>query len=278
MLAEFLTKILELADKGTRTEIRHVPGDPPHIMHKVGPDGQHEVICLSPPPRTVTLDTIGDLINLANEHFDGRTRDEARMGIWVSPQGAELIFDTDHAIERAKVPFRQSDEQIFIRQRMQDPGIGPAELRTALRYIFCEASVADGLEDAVGKVAFRQTGDTNRESSRTGESIGTTITEEATGQTPMPDEIQHLELRPFANPDLVGRFTMRFFLDPDVPKQRWLMVPVTAIFDDGIDLILESVAGQIRQGLAGKDNGKIPVFRGSFQQRICMASDSPRNR
>lgn len=270
MIAEAIQHVEEQTRKALGVEVLNIPGAPAHVRYlRIGE--KLEKIELDPGPRTLVLETVADLIALANNHFDADVAagyeagvKGGRMVCVYDAQRVVLTWDHTNGRESAIVPLRASAEMVFFLDRVANPSIQPKDLREALRYVLTDTMDPTALERLVKQVSnvvfqANEAGAVNLD--RRGESMGATIARNVQMDAGLPDERQTFSVRPFRNPDLGARFPLTCILDPDHANRRFYLRPLenslTALQQSAADF----VGGLLRDGL--KEAG-VPVYQGSL--------------
>lgn len=230
-----------------------------------------EEVDVTPGLRRLHIDTIEDLYKLAILQHDNTSGIPSPQALFVSRSNVTLIFDVNNGRESASLRFKDSEEHKALHGFIESPLRSAGDLRANLRLILGETIPSEKLErlvKQVSQVVWRadDVGSVNLD--RKGESLGASINRSIQSDAGLPDEMQMLNVRRFANMDIKLRTPVKCLLDPDHSARKWYFRPIEQSWADYQDAALLYVRDTLT-GLLAENEVKIPVFLGAWDQTKC---------
>ena len=264
VIKEAMQQVQEMAQKALRPEIKHLPGDPPHVVHITKPDGTLERVELTPGYRDLIISRIDDLIAIGKAHFDDKIKTKQRLLITYNKDRVTLIFDHSTGHEKAFIPLISSEEYKFFCERRNQPLIDVNDLRMALRIDLRKTYKDAKLIDQISKLDFNNLDRSSTSAERGRESMGRSIEQQVATPEDLPDPYQVFSIRKYTNPDLDVRFDLQCALDPDVNSRRWFLKPIEDSFIEFDSKVADLIGNKLRTEF--KDS-EVTVYEGTYSTR-----------
>jgi len=248
MIKEAFEYLVSLA-KASVAPVEVKTGDPRVITYLVG---QGPIQIAKPePPRNHSVDTLADLIELAN-----RFADDGQPVIWVGETRVILVIDdAGHRVDTVEYALEQSDafktlKGLHISQSWHEQ---KAFIRL-LRINFGRALAPGLLLDRVRKVRFENSQITTAEKTRDRESMGKDITSRVATNDEIPESVC-LELPVF---ELCEPESVQCAVDVDPSRGLFQLIPFPDEMERAVDHALMSISNVI-----GADvEEEVLVYRG----------------
>lgn len=265
MIEQAIAHVWKQAQEANRPQVIQVPGDPAHVHRLVHIDGTVERIENEPRPRRLTVERLEDIIELANnrhrlDRSEADNEDVLRRVVFYNEDEVMLAFNTANGREFARLPLIESDEHKYFAARRYEPRQEPKALATALRLTLRRCYDDAKLIDQVSSLRSRAEQEGHRQTSRTSESWGKSVTAEVHDDGNLPDPYQEFHVRRYRNPDLNVRHRVLFALDPDTSSLTWLVYPLEDAWLDYHEASVELVGDMLRQAI----EADVPIYRGVF--------------
>lgn len=267
MIEEAIDRIKELADEARSPESLEIPGDRKSRVHVAMPGGELKIIEIEPGARTIQMQSIKELCQLATDHFDKRPNFADKMLITYNDSKVQLIFNTENGRERAHVALHSTEEMRFFGSITNGKTFDVKELRGILRYILAKTYTNTELVKQVSSLRVDTKGHRGSEAGRANESMSEAVERQVNESIQLPDENQTFNVRRWSNSELMQRFSINCILDPDVESNRWYLQPLeesyNAFCDDNLDLLGRLIKSNLEDS-GNADTAAIPVIRGTF--------------
>jgi hypothetical protein len=226
-------------------------GDPEYLYFH-GPQGVIEKIPRPPKPRQHKVETLNDLLAAAGRYQDGKP-----ASVWFNVHEVVAITrDDDHPIDRVTFKLTMSDPWMELTLLESKSWCEHKDFVRLLR-INLAGCGADALLESVRKMKFENGAVVTSEVARNRESLGRSITSQATGEKEIPEELT-LSVPIYSNRGETDRYGIRCSVEVDPLRGLFRLLPMPDEIERVYGLALESIRSRLEDALP-KD---VPAFCG----------------
>jgi hypothetical protein len=268
MIAEAIAKLQGMFKESVNVEVRRIPGDNPDRLLIVKGDGTHEFTQTTPGYRTLKSDSLEALIQVANDHFDARVKENSRMALLYGQRSAELVFDTERANERIMVELPETREQEFFSAAFNNPkGVDlsvkeAAELfDTTLR----ECMPHEGFLKSIERLKTHVERSIEVSRSANNSLTGGIETMRVDDNEALAVGRHVFKVQRYRHADIKQRLPLAVYLRADLESGRWVFKTVESAWAEFLRESSELIGDRLRKGVEGKG---IPVIRSSLSQTV----------
>ena len=232
-------------------------GDPRLMVYTIG--GGVEKIPTEPTPRNHAVFCLGDLVNIANRFADAASKPV----VWYDEAAVVLVIDDDgHRLEKVTLGLNRSDVFTLLAEITQATPRPKYDQKAFVRLLRIDlAGTLDPvvLLDKVRKIRFENGQSVELASTRQRESMGRTITSQATcAGGDLPEEVT-LQVRVYKTLGLRESYPLRCSVEVDPAEGSFRLIPLPDEIERVEQMAMTTVLGCLDDGL----NEAIPRYYGA---------------
>jgi hypothetical protein len=246
LIADAIGRITSLAKQAdgasNKVHVLEVPGEP-RKRWIVDPTGKREEVTLPPPTLKSTLLSVDQL----DGYLSAAKAAKFNPSVWFNAKGVEVVLDDgpdNDRRHRAAIKFEVTREFAFLSSLVdKESPFDPKRLIRILKTTFLDAigpDVREPLIDALSELRATTNSETRMSSARGRESIGTEVDSQITSDiTRIPEQLI-LEIRPFQDRGLVGRYPVRVAIEVDPERVTFELIPARNDLDKATESALDA--------------------------------------